>query len=29
LLEWMPSVHGLELSRQVLREWLAMQLNAY
>ena len=26
LLEWMPSVHGLDLSRSVLREWLAMQV---
>jgi uncharacterized SAM-binding protein YcdF (DUF218 family) len=29
LLEWLPSVHGLELSRQVLREWLGRQLGAY
>ena len=26
LLEWMPSVHGLDLSRQVLREWLGSSL---
>lgn len=29
LLEWLPSVHGLELSRSVLREWLGWQLGAY
>jgi uncharacterized SAM-binding protein YcdF (DUF218 family) len=29
LLEWLPSVHGLELSRSVLREWLGRQLGAY
>lgn len=29
LLEWMPSVHGLDLSRQVLREWLGRLLGAY
>ena len=28
LLEWLPSVHGLDLSRQVLREWLGRQLAA-
>jgi uncharacterized SAM-binding protein YcdF (DUF218 family) len=26
LLEWLPSGHGLQASRQVLREWLALQL---
>jgi uncharacterized SAM-binding protein YcdF (DUF218 family) len=26
LLEWLPSAHGLTASRQVLREWLALQL---
>ena len=26
LLEWMPSAHGLTASRNVLREWLALQL---
>ena len=26
LLEWMPSVHGLDLSRQVLREWIGLSL---
>ncbi|GAC1605854.1 MAG: YdcF family protein [Ramlibacter sp.] len=25
LLEWLPSAHGLELSRQVLREWVALR----
>lgn len=25
LLEWLPSAHGLTASRQVLREWLALQ----
>ena len=29
LLEWLPSAHGLELSRQVLREWLGRALGAY
>ncbi len=29
LLEWLPSVHGLDLSRQVLREWLARAMGAY
>jgi uncharacterized SAM-binding protein YcdF (DUF218 family) len=29
LLEWMPSVHGLDLSRQVLREWLGRLMGAY
>ena len=29
LLEWMPSVHGLELSRQVLHEWLGSQVNRF
>ncbi len=29
LLEWLPSVHGLDLSRSVLREWLGRQLGAY
>lgn len=29
LLEWMPSAHGLDLSRQVLREWLARLMGAY
>lgn len=29
LLEWLPSVHGLDLSRQVLREWLAQLMTAY
>lgn len=28
LLEWMPSAHGLELSRSVLREWLAIKVAA-
>ena len=28
LLEWLPSVHGLELSRSVLREWLATRVAA-
>lgn len=28
LLEWLPSAHGLALSRQVLREWLALRLAA-
>lgn len=28
LLEWLPSVHGLDLSRSVLREWLAMKVAA-
>ena len=26
LLEWTPSIHGLALSRAVLREWLALQV---
>ena len=26
VLEWLPSGHGLQSSRQVLREWLALQL---
>lgn len=26
LLEWLPSAHGLESTRQALREWLALQL---
>jgi uncharacterized SAM-binding protein YcdF (DUF218 family) len=26
LLEWLPSAHGLTASRQVLREWLALQV---
>jgi uncharacterized SAM-binding protein YcdF (DUF218 family) len=26
LLEWLPSAHGLTTSRQVLREWLALQV---
>jgi uncharacterized SAM-binding protein YcdF (DUF218 family) len=26
LLEWLPSAHGLTASRNVLREWLALQL---
>ena len=29
LLEWLPSVHGLRLSRQVLREWLGRLMQAY
>jgi uncharacterized SAM-binding protein YcdF (DUF218 family) len=29
VLEWVPSVHGLDLSRQVLREWLASRVGAY
>jgi uncharacterized SAM-binding protein YcdF (DUF218 family) len=29
LLEWIPSVHGLELSRQILREWLGRLMGAY
>jgi uncharacterized SAM-binding protein YcdF (DUF218 family) len=29
LLEWMPSAHGLDLSRQVLREWLGRLMGAY
>ena len=29
LLEWLPSVHGLDLSRQVLREWLGRSLGAF
>lgn len=29
LLEWMPSVHGLDMSRQVLREWLGRLAGAY
>ena len=29
VLEWMPSVHGLDLSRQVLREWLGQLVRAY
>lgn len=29
LLEWMPSVHGLDLSRQVLREWLGNQMSTF
>lgn len=29
LLEWMPSVHGLDLSRQVLREWLGLRMGAF
>lgn len=29
LLEWLPSVHGLELSRQVLHEWLGSQVNRF
>lgn len=29
LLEWLPSVHGLELSRQVLREWLGRSMGAF
>lgn len=29
LLEWLPSLHGLELSRQVLREWLGHRMGAY
>lgn len=28
LLEWLPSVHGMELSRQVLREWLGLRMGA-
>lgn len=28
LLEWLPSIHGLDLSRQVLREWLARRVAA-
>ena len=28
LLEWLPSTHGLTLSRQVLREWLGLRLTA-
>ena len=28
LLEWLPSVHGLDLSRQVLREWLGRRVAA-
>lgn len=28
LLEWLPSTHGLALSRQVLREWLGQRLTA-
>ena len=28
LLEWLPSAHGLTASRQVLREWLALQLRS-
>jgi len=26
MLEWLPSAHGLSASRQVLREWLALQM---
>jgi uncharacterized SAM-binding protein YcdF (DUF218 family) len=26
VLEWLPSIEGLRLSRQVLREWLGLQL---
>lgn len=29
LLEWLPSLHGLDVSRQVLREWLGRRLGAY
>ena len=29
LLEWLPSAHGLDLSRQVLREWLGRLMGAY
>ena len=29
LLEWLPSVHGLRLSHQVLREWLGRLMGAY
>ena len=29
LLEWLPSAHGLELSRSVLREWLGRMAGAY
>ena len=28
-LEWMPSAHGLDLSRQILREWLGRLMGAY
>ncbi|MFC5498056.1 YdcF family protein [Caenimonas terrae] len=29
LLEWLPSAHGLDLSRSVLREWLGRMVGAY
>lgn len=29
LLEWIPSAHGLDLSRQILREWLGRLMGAY
>lgn len=29
LIEWLPSSEGLRLSRQVLREWLALQMARY
>ena len=29
LLEWIPSAHGLDLSRQILREWLGRLMQAY
>ena len=29
VLEWMPSVHGLDLSRKVLHEWLGQLVRAY
>ena len=29
LLEWLPSIEGLTLSRQVLREWLGKQMGAF
>ncbi|RYF39712.1 MAG: YdcF family protein, partial [Comamonadaceae bacterium] len=25
-LEWLPSAHGLAMSRQVVREWLGLQV---
>lgn len=29
LLEWLPSIEGMTLSRQVLREWLGKQMGAF
>lgn len=29
LVEWLPSIDGLALSRAVLREWLAIRMRAF